>query len=194
MKIFTMNIDNTIERIFSCYEKFGDEIYFGEKVTQLQHAFQAADFARANNATDEVVLAAFFHDIGHLCVDATENNAMDNLGIKEHELVGAQFLLNCGFSETVYKLVAAHVPAKRYLAYKYPEYKNKLSEASLKTLEHQGGIFNDKEALRFESDELHPLYIKMRLWDEGAKDEKTPIGDLEEIKNLTKKYLLSIKH
>ncbi len=49
MKIFTMNIDNTIERIFSCYEKFGDEIYFGEKVTQLQHAFQAAHFARAIN-------------------------------------------------------------------------------------------------------------------------------------------------
>jgi len=38
----------------------------GEKVSQLQHAQQASEFAKSNGFPDHVVLGAFLHDIGHL--------------------------------------------------------------------------------------------------------------------------------
>ncbi|MEX2235414.1 MAG: HD domain-containing protein [Cyclobacteriaceae bacterium] len=41
---------------------------------------------------DEVVLAAFFHDIGHLCVPVEPDNNMGGFGIRSHEKIGANFL------------------------------------------------------------------------------------------------------
>ena len=38
----------------------------GEKVTQLQHAQQAAQHAKEAGGADHVILGAFLHDIGHL--------------------------------------------------------------------------------------------------------------------------------
>jgi 2-amino-1-hydroxyethylphosphonate dioxygenase (glycine-forming) len=75
--------------------------------------------------------------------------------------------------------VASHVQAKRYLTWKYPEYYEKLSEASKRTLEFQGGVMSDEEAIGFESDELHPLYIQLRKWDEAAKLEHIPLPPLD---------------
>jgi hypothetical protein len=41
-------------------------VYLGEKVTQLQHAQQAAQQAKEAGQPDHVILACFLHDIGHL--------------------------------------------------------------------------------------------------------------------------------
>ncbi|HEY9196248.1 MAG TPA: phosphohydrolase, partial [Mucilaginibacter sp.] len=69
-----------VKEVFSLYEKFGDEDYIGEPVSQLEHMSQAAALAQAEGQDDEVILAAFFHDIGHLCADDEEIASMDGMG------------------------------------------------------------------------------------------------------------------
>lgn len=54
-----------VEDVFAMYEKFGQADYIGEPVSQVKHMVQAAQLAEGEGYEEEVVLAAFFHDIGH---------------------------------------------------------------------------------------------------------------------------------
>ena len=168
----------TAGEIMALYQQHGGEEYAGEKVTQLQHMAQAAQLAEQQGFDEDVILAAFLHDIGHICVAAQGDNEMDGYGIKSHEEVGAQFLAEKGFSEKVIRLVQSHVAAKRYLTCRYPEYYEQLSEASKKTLEYQGGKMTPEEAAAFENDPLFDLIIRLRRWDEQAKIEGKELPDL----------------
>lgn len=161
--------------IIELYKKHGSNNYAGEKITQLEHMVQAAELARQGGYDDEMILAAFLHDIGHICAAAYTESTMGNFGIINHEKIGAQFLRKRGFAERVIRLVENHVSAKRYLTFKYPEYFDGLSEASKKTLEYQGGKMNPDEAILFEQDELFADFIEMRRWDELAKEENQPV-------------------
>lgn len=177
--------------IFALYEQFGAEEYAGEKVSQLEHMVQSAELAIEEGYDDEVVLAAFLHDVGHLLPVEDESETMNGYGVMDHEKVGADWLLGLGMGERMCKLIGSHVNAKRYLTWKYPEYYEKLSEASKKTLEYQGGRMNDDEAHAFEADPLFDLYIRMRYWDEAAKIEGKPVVNLETIKEKLNKYIES---
>src|SRR5580765_7120447 len=126
------------DEIMQYYEHHGGEEYAGEKVSQLEHMVQAAQLAESGGYDEEVILAAFLHDIGHIAEEATGDNEMDEYGIKDHEALGAQYLSEHGFSSKISKLVASHVLAKRYLTRSDPDYFNQLSEASRKTLDFQG--------------------------------------------------------
>jgi phosphonate degradation associated HDIG domain protein len=179
-----------VEEVFGLYKKYGDADYIGEPVSQIEHMSQSAQLAIDGGFDDEVILAAFFHDIGHICVMYQTDESMGGFGKKSHEKIGADYLRQCGFPERVAKLVENHVQAKRYLTYKYPEYYEKLSEASRKTLEYQGGVMSDVEGRAFEADPLFETSILMRKWDELAKDTGVPIIDLEVIK---KKAFLALE-
>jgi len=176
-------INEVLNDVFGLYEKFGSADYIGEPVSQIEHMSQAAQLAREEGFDDEVILAAFFHDIGHICVMQNESNSMGGYGVKSHEKVGADFLRQKGFPERITKLVENHVQAKRYLTFKYPEYLRSLSEASKKTLEFQGGVMTAEEAETFEKDILFETSIRMRKWDELAKEVDVALVDLEEIKS-----------
>ncbi|HMG88503.1 MAG TPA: HD domain-containing protein [Chryseolinea sp.] len=182
-------VDQIIEEVFDLYEIHGGEDYIGEPVSQLEHMSQSAQLAIEQGCDDEIVLAAFFHDIGHICVGQNASNSMDGYGIKRHEKVGADYLRGKGFPERVAKLVEGHVQAKRYLTYKHQEYYNSLSEASKKTLEFQGGRMSKEEADSFESDSLFETSILMRKWDELAKETDVPIIDLNDMKDRARSVL-----
>jgi 2-amino-1-hydroxyethylphosphonate dioxygenase (glycine-forming) len=177
-----MNIERNIKDIFDLYEQYGNEDYIGEPVSQIEHMSQVAQLAIDEGYDDEVILAAFFHDIGHICVNRNSENSMGGLGTKSHERIGADYLREKGFSEKIARLVENHVAAKRYLTFKFPEYYAKLSEASKQTLTYQGGKMTADEAATFELDPLFNASIKLRKWDELAKEINTPIIDLEKIK------------
>lgn len=178
-----------VNLVFDLYEKYGEEDYIGEPVSQIEHMCQSAQIAEKEGYDDEVILAAFFHDIGHLCVHLGSFESMDGYGIKSHEKIGGDFLRDLGFPEKVAKLVENHVQAKRYLTYKYPEYFDKLSEASRKTLEFQGGKMNATEAAAFENDPLFEVSLKMRTWDEMAKEEHVPLPDLAAYRKIAEKII-----
>ena len=172
--------EQVIAEVFALYERFGDSDYIGEPVSQIEHMSQAAELAMAEGFDDEVVLAAFFHDIGHICTEDAEN--MGGFGVVSHERLGADYLRRLGFSERMARLVEYHVQAKRYLTLKEPGYYARLSEASRRTLEYQGGVMSAAEAEAFERDPLCAVSLRMRQWDEQAKDMWVPVIDLEVLK------------
>ena len=191
MAISSYNPQAVIKEVFSLYDKFGDEDYIGEPVSQLEHMSQAAALAKAEGHDDEVILAAFFHDIGHLCAEAGEADSMDGMGNVDHEQIGADYLLERGFSERVANLVQGHVIAKRYLTYKYPEYYNRLSDASKTTLTFQGGVMTATEAADFELNPDAELIIRLRYWDDLAKEMHIPVDNIGYLKEIA---LTHLKH
>lgn len=186
-------IDDKVSEVFSLYERRGGEDYIGEPVSQLEHMLQAGDLAFRAGYDDEVILSAFFHDIGHL-IDEDHLDSMDGFGVVDHEGVGAQYLLDRGFSARIAILVKSHVEAKRYLTYRHPEYLAKLSPASQQTLLFQGGMMNEAEALSFEQDPYFDLKVKMRLWDDEAKLTDTTLLELNFFKELAIKHLSKTQH
>jgi len=188
-----MNVEqarSVVDEIFSLYENYGAADYIGEPVSQIEHMCQAAQLAEEEGYDEEVILAAFFHDIGHLCEHILPVQSMDGYGIVDHESLGGEFLREKGFSEKIARLVESHVAAKRYLTYRHPGYYNKLSEASKITLEKQGGRMNEMEAKQFEEDHLHLLFIKLREWDDKAKMERIPLPSLEIYKQMALQHLV----
>ena len=174
------NHEHVIAEVFGLYERFGDSDYIGEPVSQIEHMSQVAQRAMAEGFDDEVVLAAFFHDIGHICAESAEN--MGGFGVVSHERLGADYLRRVGFSERMARLVEYHVQAKRYLTFKEPGYYPRLSEASRRTLEYQGGVMTAAEAEAFEQDPMFEVSLRMRQWDELAKESGVPVIDLQVLK------------
>jgi phosphonate degradation associated HDIG domain protein len=179
------------EEIMGLYEGHGGAEYAGEKVSQLEHMAQAAQLAEEQGYDEEVILAAFLHDIGHIAATANGTNGMGGFGIRDHEELGAEFLREKGFSKKVVRLVESHVEAKRYLTVKEPDYYAQLSEASKKTLEFQGGPMTREEAEAFEQYPLFALIIQMRKWDEQAKIENKPLPDLQHYRQMMLRHLCS---
>jgi phosphonate degradation associated HDIG domain protein len=179
-----------VNQVFALYETHGSADYIGEPVSQLEHMWQAATLAEAAGADDEVILAAFFHDLGHLCADALATESMAGFGAVDHERLGADYLRARGFSARVARLVESHVQAKRYLTHKYPSYLRQLSEASQATLAFQGGVMSAAEAAAFEQDPDADLILQLRHWDEQAKESDQPVGTLHHLKDLALRHLL----
>jgi len=99
-----------------------------------------------------------------------------------HECLGADYLRRAGFSERMARLVEYHVQAKRYLTLKEPGYYERLSEASRRTLDYQGEVMTAEEAQVFERDPLCAISLRMRQWDEMAKEMNVPVIDLDFLK------------
>jgi 2-amino-1-hydroxyethylphosphonate dioxygenase (glycine-forming) len=165
-----------IDEIRQLFEQHGKAAYYGEEVSQFQHAAQSGLLAEQQGFDKDTILAAFLHDIGHLLPSDQAVDHMEGYGRKNHELLAADWLLARGFSGKTAALIANHVNAKRYLVAKKEGYYEQLSEASKQTLEFQGGKMEEQEAARFEQDPLFDQYIQMRYWDEAAKalDMTTP--------------------
>ena len=178
-----------VELIFGFYEKHGNEEYIGEPVSQLEHMCQSAQLAEGEGFDEEVILAAFFHDLGHLITQGPTTEMMGEFGVKRHEQLGADFLRSLGFSEKIAQLVENHVQAKRYLTFRYPDYYTKLSEASKQTLIYQGGPMKEEEALKFEKDPLFEVSLRMRTWDEEAKLTDLPLPSLTRYKEMALRAL-----
>ncbi len=174
------------EEILQLYTTHGHEDYIGEPVSQIEHMSQAAQLAINEGYDDEIVLASFFHDIGHLI---SHHEKMSGYGNLRHEQLGAAYLREKGFSERIASLVEGHVQAKRYLTYRYPEYLSNLSHASRQTLAFQGGVMTSDEAAAFERHPEFTVIIQMRKWDEQAKEIEIPILDLTVLKKKIQRVL-----
>lgn len=179
-----------VEEVFSLYTNYGNEDYIGENVSQLEHMCQAAQLAELKGYDSELILAAFFHDIGHLCEHIMAVDSMNSFGVVDHETIGMNYLLEKGFSKRIALIVKSHVDAKRYLTFSDPEYFKRLSKASKETLSMQGGIMTAEEAKSFEEEPYFEDYIKLRLLDDLAKDQHKALPDLKYYKVLAIHHLV----
>ena len=189
MNISESFIRQRLDSIFGLYELNGSAEYVGESVSILEHSFQTALLAQKEGYEDDVILAAFFHDIGHFLPNKNEMNGLGNIS---HEVAGANFLYKNGFSNRIALLVRNHVEAKRYLTFKYANYFEKLSESSRKTLQFQGGKMSGEEAKTFEKMPMFELYLKMRAWDDKAKEVEIKNATIDFYKDLAFSHLADI--
>ena len=83
--------NSIVDFIFAQFDNRGREEYMGEPVSMAQHMEQTAACALADGVSDELVIAALLHDIGHFVggfpIEALENG-IDN----RHEEAGAALL------------------------------------------------------------------------------------------------------
>jgi [1-hydroxy-2-(trimethylamino)ethyl]phosphonate dioxygenase len=160
----------------------GGAAYFGEPVSQLEHARQAAWFATQANSAPTLVVAALLHDIGHLLHDLPENVADAGVDTR-HEEAGYDWLL-ARFGPTVAEPVRLHVAAKRYLCGVDSAYRAALSPASVQSLALQGGPFTEQQAREFERLRWHREAVQLRRWDDAAKQPGLTVPLLEEYRSL----------
>ena len=87
-------------------------------------------------------------------------------------------MITCHYdhSQRVLGAIAHHVDAKRYLCFARPEYYQSLSEDSKRSLELQGGVFDQEAAHRFLARPGAAEAVRVREWDDKAKspEEQTP--------------------
>jgi|1048.fasta_scaffold00433_9 predicted HD phosphohydrolase len=178
-------------QLFSYYEKRGEEAYFGEEVNQLQHAVQAAKLAAEQYPSDkEFIIAAFFHDIGHICqLSEATAQQMGKLGVANHEQIGAILLSETGLPSKIVNLVNGHVEAKRYLVSTDREYYATLSEASKGTLNFQGGKMTAEEIQAFQQEPLFELHIALRRIDDQAKIQNQEVGSISWIMEMLEELM-----
>ena len=160
---------NFIRKIF---KKAGNEIYIGEKISQIQHMAQTAQLAEKAGFNKQVIVGSFLHDIGHLLprrMSPRMEYDDQDLGVLDHELVGEQICIRAGLPKLTTDIIKNHVNAKRYLV-SSQTYLTNLSDASYKTLKLQGGKMSDHEMTTFEKEIAFHIFIHVRKWEEQAKD------------------------
>ena len=164
-KLSSQNIVNHIEDVFT---RRGAESYLGEDITMAQHMLQAAQSAEKSGAEDSLIVATLLHDIGHFKNEIPET-ALAKGKNNFHEEAGANFLEDF-FPLSVVEPIRQHVVAKRYLCAVKPGYLERLSPASVHSLNLQGGPMNTDEVTEFEKNNYLEQCIQLRYWDEEGKD------------------------
>jgi phosphonate degradation associated HDIG domain protein len=173
-----------IDEIFAAFAARGGDFY-GENVTQLDHALQCALLAAEEGASEALVAAALLHDYGHLFAgrgDMAELHGRD----AHHEAYGARALRRW-FGPEVTGPIALHVAAKRYLCGAELGYEQSLSPASRLSLELQGGRFTAGQCRHFEARTFAADAIRLRRWDDAGKVVGRKIPDLESYRPLLKR-------
>jgi len=171
-----------VDRIVTVFDQRGGEAYLGERISMADHMLQAAYTAERSGASDEVVVAALLHDIGHLVNDVADGQRGDPADLEQidfvHEEAGARWLSE-GFGPAVTEPVRMHVAAKRYLCAVEPEYFAALSPASVHTLGLQGGPMSSDEVAGFAANPHAEAAVALRRFDDAGKREGDRTPDLE---------------
>ncbi|WP_229743687.1 phosphonate degradation HD-domain oxygenase [Aliidongia dinghuensis] len=182
MPMTTSKIDAETDALVALFTRHGGDGYFGERVTQAEHALQSAALAEDEGAAPALVVAALLHDVGHLIHTGGEDIADRGIDAR-HEAIGATYLARL-FGPAVVEPVRLHVPAKRYLCAIDKGYWQDLSPASKQSLELQGGVFSPDEAEAFANLPQAQDAVRLRRWDDRAKVmglETRPIESYREL-------------
>lgn len=174
---------DSIEALLELYADRGGE-YYGENVSQTDHARQCAALAMLDGASDAMIAAALLHDIGHLIVDPQDHDTDDR-----HETIGAEALAAL-FPPAVTEPIAGHVTAKRYRCGVDREYADGLSHASQLSLAVQGGAMTPAQCAEFERRPFAAEAIILRGWDDAGKVQGLVIPEFSEFVDVLRRAAL----
>ncbi len=183
-------ITAAVEEIAGLFGSEGARDYLGEPVTVAAHLLQAGALAEAAGAPPELVAAALLHDVGHLrgadvTVAGLSGRDLMAGSDNRHGARGAAWLSRW-FPPAVTEPVRLHVAAKRYLCAVEPSYAAMLSPASVYTLSVQGGPMSQAEAREFEASPYASHAVRVRRWDDQAKDPAAPVPGFGHFRPLLK--------
>ncbi len=163
--------------------------HYEEDVTQMEHALQTAYLAGTEQPDPLPVTAALLHDLGHFLADSLDRPINPTKVDDLHENLAADFL-QAFFPAEVTEPIRLHVVAKRYLCTVDSGYYESLSAASQKSFHLQGGPMNEEEKAAFEQ---HPFYapaLRLRIWDDKAKEVGKDIPELAQYASVVAAALL----
>jgi gamma-butyrobetaine dioxygenase len=165
-------ITSAADAVTGLLEPAGAQDYLGEPVTVMEHLLQAASLAEAAGAPPALIAAALLHDVGHL-LDTSGQAGLSGAelmaGSDNHHAGRGADWLGRWFGPEVTEPVRLHVAAKRYLCGTDPGYHALLSPASRYTLSVQGGPMGAEEARRFAAGPFAGQAVRVRRWDDHAK-------------------------
>ena len=171
-----------VDTIFTLFQRRGHAAYFGEPVSQLEHALQTAHQADQRGAPDYLIAAALLHDIGHLLHGMPDDIAA--LGVDgQHQEIGAAWLVR-HFTIAVTEPIRLHVAAKRYLCSVEDQYRQQLSPASVQSLALQGGVMDAAEVQHFKRWGWWCEAVWLRRLDDAAKIPGLQVPGLEHYRTL----------
>ncbi len=179
----------TLDDIERLFQNKGHEQYSGESVTQLQHALQTAYLGEQEGASQEMITAAFLHDLGHLLHELGDTPSMH--GVDDvHQYRVIPFVRHL-FPASIIDAIQRHVDAKRYLCAVRPDYYQDLSQDSKRSLTLQGGIFTQAQADTFIAEPGAADAVRVRLWDDLAKQPEAQTPGLSHYIQIAKRCALS---
>lgn len=171
----TTELITELERLFQTY---GDNGY-GEGCTKYEHMAQCAWWAEQKGYANNLIAAAFLHDIGHMLAEDEQLPELDEWGYAQHDELGTEWLREFCVADNVCQPIALHVQAKRYLVATNLDYAKKLSCASQVTLSQQGGPFSQEECIAFAASAYFEDAIRLREIDELGKSESFDLPPLQ---------------
>ena len=157
----------TLAEIEGLFRRHGHVEYAGEGVSQLEHALQAAQLAERSGAAPQLVTAAFLHDLGHLLNLQGETPSARGID-DQHQYFAIPFLRGL-FPAAVIEPIRLHVDAKRALCAAEPDYYERLSQDSQRSLALQGGVFGAEELAAYRAKPHAEDAMQVRRWDDAAK-------------------------
>jgi predicted HD phosphohydrolase len=181
-------VSTIISKIFDLFARFGSGGY-GEDLSLESHMLQSAALAESLGAPASVVAAALLHDIGYF-LQSGSGASVDAGKDFRHEAIGAAWLAR-GFDEAVTAPIALHVQAKRYLCAVEPDYFERLSAASRRSLAVQGGVMSKDEVPAFASEPAFEAALLLRRCDDRGKDIETSTRTIEDYRGLLTQTLRS---
>ena len=172
-----LNKENIVSFLQDVFDRCGNEEYLGEDVTMAEHMLQGATLAELRGYSEDIIVAALLHDIGHFTGQFGAFSMLDRFD-RYHEESGATMLADF-FPSVVIDCIKHHVAAKRYLCATEPKYLSKLSKASIHSLKLQGGPMSSTEVAEFQKKPNLDKIIQVRYLDDEGKNPgmKTPNFD-----------------
>lgn len=171
-----------VNEILALFRERGASSYFGEPVTQTEHALQTAWLATRADAAPALVVAALVHDVGHLLHQRGEKIAERGIDAR-HEIIGATWLSRY-YGPEITEPIRLHVAAKRYLCSVDAAYAAQLSPASQHSLLLQGGPLSADEIGELTRRSHFQDAIHLRRWDDAAKERDLRMPPLESYREL----------
>ncbi|MCP5150566.1 MAG: HD domain-containing protein [Ectothiorhodospiraceae bacterium] len=179
---------DSLDALFDLLAARGGGAYGLASVSQLEHALQAAALAEKRALGDHLVIAALFHDVGHLVPE--EDVSLADQGVDDrHEEVGAR-MLEAVFGPEVVEPVRLHVEAKRYLCATRAGYQERLSDDSVRSLALQGGPHDAVQAARFATSPHAESAVELRQLDEGGKVPGRAVPGLDHYRAVARRIAL----
>lgn len=142
---------------------------FGEEITHLEHAMQT--YYHLKDQDLELRVAGFWHDLGHSYCQSQSQAMLDEdgtiLGMNDHDSLVKQHFTGT-LTDRICQIMGMHTIAKRYQCER--DGIEKLSLASTKTLDLEGGLLSDEERTRFTEDIHFKDALILRNADNAGKD------------------------
>lgn len=179
-----------IDRIVDLMSSKGTAWYGREGITLEQHSLQAARLAERDAAPPALVAAALLHDLGHLLSKERRGTGEGQLRDDRHEYIAAGYLERL-FGPAVAEPIRLHVDAKRFLCSVEQGYREALSPASVRSLALQGGVLGSDDVAKFPARPFAGDAIKLRRWDDLAKDPTVKTKPLSSYAQLLRSLALA---